>query len=106
MANDRFFEFIITRLSCLYAEVQEENPVLDKRISRSISKVVALQASEGLHFGGVTMSTEKALTVGSVLGSLIVYTIHSTKIVRIIQHISEIEICDHIENKKESCDGL
>jgi hypothetical protein len=75
MTNDQFFEFIITRLSCLYAEVLEENHILDERISRSISKVVALQASEGLHFGGVTMSTEKALTVGSVIGSLLVYVV-------------------------------
>lgn len=75
ITNDRYFEFVINRLSCLYAEVLEENAVLDKRISRSISKIVALRSSEGMHFGGVTMSTEKALTVGSILGSVITYVI-------------------------------
>lgn len=75
ITNDRFFEFIVHRLSCLYAEHDQENDALDKQISRSISKIVALRTGEGMHFGGVVMTTEKALTVGSVVGSIIVYAI-------------------------------
>lgn len=75
ITNDRFYRFILRRLSSLYADHGKINDVLDKRINHCINKVLALRGGDGLHFAGVTMTMEKALTVGSVIASIILFCI-------------------------------
>jgi hypothetical protein len=75
VTNDNFFKLLLRKLSVLYADYGKVDDVLDKRINHCINKVISLRGVDGLQFAGVIMTKEKALTVGSVIASIIVFAI-------------------------------
>lgn len=76
IVNDFIFSESINKLAKLYSELPVANYDIDRQIGQTISKLTALVGMDGIHFAGVLMSMEKAVSVGSVVVSLTVFCIN------------------------------
>ncbi len=75
-ANDQFFLFLIRKLASMYANYQEINEVISRRIGSTRSIVSSLIGKDGLRFGGIVITLEKGLGVGSLIFSVILFAMH------------------------------
>jgi len=74
--NDSFFEYLLEKLTKLYAYYPEVDDCLDKRINSVMERVKTLREISGVRFAGVSMSFEKAVSVGSIIASVILFCIN------------------------------
>jgi hypothetical protein len=75
IANDTFFKHILRKYSILYAKLGSPNSVVDKQLTQTMTKLLAIRGLDGMHFAGLVMSIEKALSIGSIIASIALFSI-------------------------------
>lgn len=74
--NDYFFKFNLRQITKMYAYHGKAEPDLDSRIMSTSSRIALLRGVDGLHFAGFILSVEKAVSVGSIIASILIFCIN------------------------------
>lgn len=69
--NDFVFGESINKLARLYSELRIVDESIDRQIGQTMNKLSSLNGNDGVHFAGVTITMDIAISVGSILASFL-----------------------------------
>jgi len=77
VANDTFFKHVLRKYSILYAKLGTPNSAVDRQLTQTMTKLLAIRGLDGVHFAGLVMSVEKALSIGSIIASVAFFSMRA-----------------------------
>jgi len=74
--NDFIFGESITTLARLYSELSIIDEKIDQQIGQTMNKLTSLNGKDGMHYAGVTITMDIAISVGTLLASFLIFCIN------------------------------
>jgi hypothetical protein len=73
--NDSYFKVVIRQLVNAYHQKESLSHGQDQEYILTVTKLLSVKGSEGIHFAGVSIRTERAVGIGSLFISLMALAI-------------------------------